>query len=59
MLKELIHNKINEIFLECQEKEGVTDGGIDPFDAIELEQIELSLCVLIKRVINYQKGGIE
>ena len=59
MLRQLIRDKIDEIFLECQEKEGITDGGIDPFDAIELEQIELSLCVLIKRVINYQKGGIE
>lgn len=56
MLKQLIHEKINEVFLEMQNAEGITDGGIDPFDALQLEQIEESLAELVEKVIDYQKG---
>ena len=56
MLKELIHNKINEIFLELQNINGVTDGGIYPMDALHLDQLEEQLANLIERVVSYQKG---
>lgn len=58
MLKELIRGKIDEIFLEMQNAEGITDGGIDPFDALHLDEIEEELTQLVERVINYQKGGM-
>ena len=58
MLKELIHSKIDEIFLEMQNAEGITDGGIDPFDALYLDQLEEQLEQHIARIIKYQKGGI-
>jgi hypothetical protein len=55
MLKELIHNKINEIFLEMQNKLGITDGGIDPFDALHLDELEEQLEKHIAKVLNYQQ----
>ena len=55
MLKDLIHEKINEIFLEYQQANNIIDGGIDPFDAERLEQIEIALAELIVRVSKYQK----
>lgn len=55
MLKKLIHEKINEVFLEYQQANNITDGGIDPFDAERLEQIEIALAELIVRVSKYQK----
>ena len=58
MLKQLIHDKVDEIFLELQNANNITDGGIYPLDALQLEQIEESLAELIERVINYQKGGM-
>lgn len=57
MIKQLVHDKIDEIFLEMQNAEGITDGGIDPFDALQLEQIEESLAKLIEKVIDYQPKG--
>ena len=58
MLKELIRTKIDEIFLEMQNAEGITDGGIDPFDVVYLDQLEQQLEQHIARIIKYQKGGI-
>ena len=58
MLKELIRDKINEIFLEVQNSKGVTDGGIDPSDALQLNQIEELLAELIEKVTNYQPKAI-
>lgn len=58
MLKELIHDKINEIFLELQEVNNITDGGIHPLDAVHLDLIEEELAEFITKVIIYQKGGI-
>lgn len=58
MLKELIHDKINEIFLEMQEANGITNGDIDPFDAVYLDKLEECLEQHIARIIKYQKGGI-
>lgn len=57
-VEELVHDKIDEIFLELQDIHNITDGGIDPLDGLKLEEIEEALAELIERVINYQKGGI-
>lgn len=55
MLKELVHNKINEAFAEYQEAKNILDGDITPIDAARLEGIEIMLCELIERVCLYQK----
>lgn len=55
MLKELVHNKINEAFAEYQEVKNIIDGDIMPMDAVRLEGIEIMLCELIERVCLYQK----
>ncbi len=55
MLKELVHNKINEAFAEYQEAKNIIDGDISPIDAVRLEGIEIMLCELIERVCLYQK----
>lgn len=57
MLKELVHDKINEIFLEYQNANHIIDGGIEPFDALQLEQIEETLCEFVERVGQYQPKG--
>lgn len=58
MLRKLIREKIDEIFLEMQNAEGITDGGIDPFDVVYLDQLEQQLEQHISRIIEYQKGGM-
>lgn len=58
MIKQLVHEKINEVFLTVQNTLGIADGGIEPFDAIKLEQIEESLAELIKKVTDYQSNEI-
>ena len=55
MLKHLIHEKINEVFLEYQKANNITSGDIQPFDAARLEHIEEALEELIVRVCEYQK----
>ena len=55
MLKNLIHTKINEIFLEYQKQNHITNGDIEPLDVARLEDIEESLANLIERVCAYQQ----
>jgi hypothetical protein len=57
-LKQLIHDKIDEIFLEMQNRKGITDGRIEPFDALYLDRLEEQLEQHIVRILKYQKGGI-
>lgn len=59
MLKELIHTKIDEIFLEVQESQGITDGGINPIDALHLDELENELAELIEKVTDYQPKEIK
>ena len=58
MLKELIHEKIDEVFLTYQEEQRVIDGDIRPFDAMKLDQIEEELATLIEKVVAYQPKEI-
>lgn len=50
MLKELIHDKINEVFAEYQETNHITSGDIEPLDAMSLEYLENQLAQLIKKI---------
>ena len=58
MLKELVHTKINEIFLEYQNANNITNGDIDPWDAQQLDYIKGALYQIIKRICEEQKGGM-
>jgi hypothetical protein len=58
MLRELIHDKINEIFAEYQEANNIISGDIDPFDALQLDLIERGLKELVERVCATQPKEI-
>ena len=58
MLRELIHDKINEIFAEYQKANNIISGDIKPYDAVILADLEDSLAILIERVCEHQKKAI-
>lgn len=59
MLRELIHDKINEIFAEYQQANNITDGDIDPYDALQLDLIERDLEELVRQVCANQPKAID
>ena len=54
MLKELIHDKLNEVFLEYQNAHHIASGDIMPTDALELDRLEGEFENLVRRVCAYQ-----
>ena len=58
MLKELIHDKITEVFVEYQRANFITSGDIDPFDAEYLDRLEEQLAQHIERVCAKQPKEI-
>lgn len=58
MLKDLINEKINEVFLEYQKANGITSGDIHPEDAVELDNFEEALAEFVERVCSYQPKEI-
>lgn len=46
-LEDLVEEKINEVFLAYQEKEGITDGRMDPWHAV------ITLGDIIRNVANF------
>lgn len=52
----LIDTKLHEVFKELQDSEGVTEGDIDPMDALELDKLTEQATELVHKVIAYQKG---
>lgn len=50
MLKELVHEKVNEVFLEYQKANNIISGDIDPFDANYLDRLEEQLAQHIERI---------
>lgn len=58
MLKQLVHDKINEVFLEYQKENNITSGDIEPFDAEYLDRLEEELANHIERVCAKQPKGI-
>lgn len=51
----LIDEKMNEVFAALQQQEGITEGDIDPMDAVELDELSGKMADLVLRVIQYQK----
>ena len=58
MLKQLIYDKINEVFLEYQQENNITSGDISPEDMLELDELEDALAELIERVCAKQPRAI-
>ena len=58
MLKELIHEKIDEVFIKLQEPNNIISGDIHPLDALKLNQLEDELVELIEKVVAYQPKGV-
>lgn len=56
MLRDLIDEKINEIFAEYQEANNIISGDINPEDALQLDLIKRGLEALVDRVCAYQKA---
>ena len=54
MLKELIHTKMQEIFAEYQEANGITSGDIAPWDSLQLERVEGIIKDMVERICSYQ-----
>ena len=48
-------DKINEIFLECQEELNIKYGDISPDEAFKLEELEEKLADLICFVLSYEE----
>lgn len=51
----LIDEKLNEVFSTLQLREGITEGDIDPMDAVELDELTGKMADLVLQVIQYQK----
>jgi hypothetical protein len=58
-LLELIDEKVNEIFLLYQNAHNITDGGIEPFDALHLDRLEEQLAEHIIHVCKKQPKEID
>ena len=50
MLKKLVHEKINEVFLEYQKANHIISGDIEPFDAEYLDSLEERLAQVIEAI---------
>lgn len=59
MLKQLIHDKINEIFAEYQKANNIISGDIDPLDWARLEIIQNDLAETIKVICAKQPKAKE
>ena len=55
MLKELIHEKINEVFAEYQKANNIISGDISVADQLELDALETHLEAVIDRVCEKQQ----
>ena len=55
-LKDLIEEKVDEIFLAYQNAHDITNGDIEPMDALKLDHIEEMLKAHIEYVCAKQKG---
>ena len=58
MLQQLIHDKINEVFLEYQKANNIISGDIDPFDAQCLDSLEQRLEQVIEHICSKQPRRI-
>ena len=53
---DLLDEKLNEIFYQMQMEMGIKEGGIDPYDAIELDKMMKVMTDKIEVILNSQKS---
>ena len=58
MLRELVHDKINEVFLEYQKANNIISGDITPEDALILENFEEAFADHIERICSNSSNRI-
>lgn len=56
MIDALLTEKLDEIFLEMQERFGIKSGDVEPLDDIELAEKQMDLAMTIGRILRKQRG---
>lgn len=54
IIKELLEEKINDVFIECQNRLNISSGDIEPLMEFKLETKTEQLAELIQMVLTYQ-----
>ncbi len=56
-IKDLLTEKIDEIFIKIQDSEKIENGDISPLDGLAIDEKIDEISEIIARVIEYQKEG--
>lgn len=56
-IKNLLDEKVNEIFIECQSEMGIVSGDITPEMALRLDEELDKLTEMIRDILGMQKGA--
>ena len=56
-VRDLLENKINELFVAFQEKLGITDGDIDPWQANRLDEQVDEMAENITSILHWEQDG--
>jgi len=56
-IKDLLDEKVNEVFIEMAEELGIEDGGIEPMMALRLDEELDKLTEMIRDILGMQKGA--
>ena len=56
-IKDLLDEKVNEVFIEMAEELGIEDGGIEPMMALRLDEELDKLTEMIRDILVMQKGA--
>lgn len=56
-IKDLLDDKVNEIFIECQSEMGIVSGDITPEMALRLDEELDKLTEMIRDILGMQKGA--
>ena len=56
-VKALLNMKLDEVFAVLQQQEGITEGDVDPAEAMALDEITERAAELIQAIIKQQKGA--
>ena len=56
-IKDLLEEKVNEVFIECQSEMGIVSGDITPEMALRLDEELDKLTEMIRDILGMQKGA--
>ena len=56
-IKDLLDEKVNEVFIECQSEMGIVSGDIAPEMALRLDEELDKLTEMIRDILGMQKGA--